>query len=313
MLRVLRCRSLLPLLLLVLLALAGCGGSETTPLEPVDDNPFSPYAVGTDTTCEVLTWNLRNFATDAGATEVDLVAQAIAGLDADLVAVQEIAQPNRFSQLLDQLPGRSGYQATSDGFQNLGYVWLDSTVTVQQVYEIYTSEWNAFPRSPLVIELIWRGHPLVVIDNHLKCCGDGVLDPDDPDDEENRRLVACQLLEAWIAVEHPDQAVIVLGDLNDLLTDPAADNVFAPFFDRPDQYRFADRAIAEGPRSEWSWGAGQSHLDHILVTDELFAALAADGGACRTLRIDQALDGTYTTRISDHVPVALILPAGALP
>jgi len=299
--------------LAALVALGGCGGSETTPLEPDDGNPFTPFAVGADTTFEVVTWNLRNFAEDAGSTEVALVAAAIEGLGADLVAVQEIAQADRFSALLARLPGRSGYQAVSDAFQNLGYVWLDSTVAVQGVDEILTDEWRALPRSPLVIELTWRGHPLVVIDNHLKCCGDGELDLDDPDDEENRRLVACQLLEAWIASEHPDDAVILLGDLNDLLDDPPADNVFTPFSDLPDSYAFADLAIATGPAFGWSWGPGRSHLDHILVTDELFGALAASGGGCRTLRIDLALDGQYATRVSDHVPVALILPESALP
>ena len=75
----------------------------------------------------------------------------------------------------------------------------------------------------------------------------------------------------------------------------------------------ADQALAEGPASGWSWGPGQSHLDHILVTDELFPALVAPGADCRTPRIDQVLDGTYTRLLSDHLPVVVILPGSALP
>jgi endonuclease/exonuclease/phosphatase family metal-dependent hydrolase len=307
---------LLLLACLPLTILVACGSSETTVIEPVPDNPFLPYTVGTDTTFEAVTWNLHNFAQDAGNEEVALAAQAIAGLGADLVALQEIAQQPRFTQLLEQLPDWSGYMATSDSYQNLAYVWLDSTVSVQRVHEWLPEvddAWRAFPRSPLVLELTWRGHELVVIDNHFKCCGNGVLDPDDSDDEENRRLRASTYLEEYIADEYPDQAVIMLGDLNDLLTDPPLHNVFRPFYDRPASYRFADQALAEGPASGWSWGPGQSHLDHILVTDELFPALVAPGADCRTPRIDQVLDGAYTRLLSDHLPVVLILPDSALP
>jgi endonuclease/exonuclease/phosphatase family metal-dependent hydrolase len=304
---------LLALSLLAALVLSGCGSSETTALDPIDDNPFKAYRVGGDQSFEAVTWNLHNFPNDGLDREIELVAQAIEGMGADVVALQEIANVQRFPDLLERLPAWSGYVATSDRFQNLAYVWLDSTVTVSRVREILTSEWQPLPRSPLVLELTWQDKPLVLVNNHLKCCGDGTLDGDDPDDEENRRLVACQLLEAWIATEHPDDAVILLGDLNDHLDDAAQHNVFAPFLDRPASYEFADMAVAVGPAVGWSWGPGQSHLDHILVTDELFGALVADGASCATLRIDRALDGEFRDKVSDHAPVAVVLPGDALP
>ncbi len=304
---------LLGISLFGLLLVTACGDSETRPVIPVD-NPFETYAIGTDETFEAVTWNLHNFAEDAGTDEVMLAAQVIAGLGADVVAVQEIAQESRFDQLVDALPDWSGYQATSDRYQNLGYIWLDSTVTMHAVSEIMEDQWLAFPRAPLVLELTWRGHDLVLIDNHFKCCGDGTLNVDDEDDEENRRWTACRLLEGWIAAEHPDDAVILLGDLNDyLVEDIAANNVFVPFLEAPSLYRFADMEQAEGSSINWSWGPGRGHLDHILVTDELFPALDADGGRCVTLRIDNAMDGAYTTKLSDHAPVAVILPEAALP
>ncbi len=294
-------------------ALVGCGASDTVALEPVDDNPFKAYAFGDDASLEVVTWNLHNFASDDGANEVELVAQAIAAMGADVVALQEIAQSVRFDQLMEKLPHWSGFQATSDNYQNLAYVWLDSTVTVRRVREIFTSAYQPLPRSPLVLEITWQDHDVLLINNHLKCCGDGLLDQDDPGDEENRRWVACQMMEEWIATEHPDAAVVLLGDLNDHLDDAAVQNVFAPFLDRPDSYVFADMDVATGPASGWSWGPGQGHLDHILVTDELFDALATDGSACYSIRIDRVLEGQFRELVSDHLPVGLRLPGAALP
>ncbi len=306
-------RNLLIPLLVVCSALASCGSSDTVPLQPVDDNPFRVHAIGGDASLEVVTWNLHNFPNDSGSDEIALVAQAIAGMGADVVALQEIANSNRFPELMEQLPDWSSYQAVSDNYQNLAYVWLDSTVSVTRVSELFTNDYRPLPRSPLVLEITWQGHDVVLINNHLKCCGDGVLDRDDTDDEENRRWVACQMMEEWIATEHPDDAVILLGDLNDHLTDSAQHNVFAPFLDRPESYRFADMAVATGPPAGWSWGPAQSHLDHLLVTDELFAALTADGAACYTLRIDNVMDGQFRNLVSDHLPVGLVLPGAALP
>jgi endonuclease/exonuclease/phosphatase family metal-dependent hydrolase len=305
---------LVPLCVLALLC-TGCSDPETTPLRPPPSNPFSDYRIGATGQFSAVAWNVRNFATDAADTEVALTAQAIAAMAADVVALQEIAQHLRFDQLVGELPAYAGFQSRNNQYQNLAYVWLDSTVTVQNIYEIYTSSsyWRPFPRRPLVMELTWRSRELVLINNHLKCCGDGVLDRDDPDDEENRRWVANQYLAAWIENEKPDQAVILLGDLNDLLTDPPQHNVFEPFYLQPDRYRFADQAIAEGPASGWSWGPARSHLDHILVTSELFAALESPAAVCVTLRLDLALDsGQFRQQMSDHLPVALSLPAAAM-
>jgi endonuclease/exonuclease/phosphatase family metal-dependent hydrolase len=299
------------------LCLFGCSDPVVSPLPPAPENPFAAYAVGTDTSFEIVTWNMRNFATDAGGAEVALAVQCITALAADIVAAQEIAQSFRFAELVAAMPAYSGHQATSNQYQNLGFLWRDDEVTVTTITEIFINDGLLFPRSPLVADITWRGHDLVLVNNHLKCCGDGVLDRDDPGDEENRRWAACQALATWIESEHPDRAVIVMGDLNDVLTDPPAHNVFEAFYQQPDRFRFADQAVAEGPASGWSWRSGgsypSSHLDHILVTSQLFAALDADDARCLTLRLDLALDsGVFRQQMSDHVPVALVLPQSAM-
>jgi len=308
----LRNRWLLLLITLALLALPllpGCGGSETRPVDPAPDNPFTAYAVGRDDAFEAVTWNLHNFAEDAGREEVTLAAQAIEAMGCDVVAIQEIAERDRFDQLLDELPAWSGYQATSDSYQNLGFVWLDSTVTLVSIGEIrpdVEDAWRPFPRWPLVAEITWQGRALALINNHYKAFGDA--------SSQARRRLASEILEAHIAATYPGQAVILLGDLNDHLDDAEDSNVFLPFLTRPAQYRFADMDVALGPSAGWSWGPGSSHLDHILVTAPLFAALEADGSACYTVRLDQALaSGQFRDDLSDHAPVVVVLPELQLP
>ncbi len=297
------------------LLLGGCSEPRVTPLDPQPDNPFKSYAIGTDTTLEIVTWNLLNFATTAQEQEVALAAQVVEGLAADVVAVQEIAQWPRFAELVATLPDYAGHQARSNSYQNLGYLWNEADVEVQAIYEIYvTSDYSLpFPRRPLVMEMTWRDREFVIVNNHLKAMDSGSLDRDDPRDNGNRRWVACQLLDAWIDSEHPDKAVIVLGDMNDVLTIPPPNNVFEPFYLRPDRYRFADQAVAEGPSTGWSYPSWPSHIDHILVTSQLFAALDATGANCLTVRVDHALlSGEYRRQLSDHLPVALIMPQSAL-
>lgn len=317
MTRHLRDASLTLALFLLVFGLGACGESSTRPVEPEPDNPFLSYSLGRDDALEVVTWNLHNFATDSGSDEVALAAKAIQAMGADVVALQEIAESSRFDQLLQALPGWSGQQASSDNYQNLAYVWLDSTVTLRSFGEIrpqVDNAWRAFPRWPLVLEITWQGHEVALINNHFKCCGDGTLDPGDAGDEETRRLFASELLEEHIDGAYQGQAVIMLGDLNDDLADDWEHNVFTPFLAQPEAYRFADMALAEGPSSGWSWGPGSSHLDHIMVTSPLFPALDAVGAECRTVRLDQAMaGGQFRDEISDHAPVVMVLPGASLP
>ncbi|MDX1410150.1 MAG: T9SS type A sorting domain-containing protein, partial [Saprospiraceae bacterium] len=148
--------------------------------------------------------------------------------------------------------------------------------------------------------------------------GNGVLESNDAWDEESRRREASELLATFIDLNHPNDQVIMLGDLNDVLTDPAQSNVFSVFLDDPDRYQFVDMAIAEGSSAFWSYPNWPSHLDHILVTNGLFEAVNAPGSTVQTIRIDEVLPGgfdAYDEQISDHRPVAmrLVLDAGTTP
>jgi hypothetical protein len=122
-------------------------------------------------------------------------------------------------------------------------------------------------------------------------------------------LEACNKLDTYISNNFPDDEVIVLGDLNDMLTD-SQNNVFISFLNEEDEYVFTDMAIAEGSQIYWSYPFWPSHLDHILITNELFDEFELDNSDIQTLMIDTILDNglnEYDDNISDHRPVGLKL------
>lgn len=301
-------------LLTTLAALAcalGCGSSVTNdPPPPPPEGLFGDLSFGDDGTLDIVTWNLQTFPR-SGETTREYVVEAIQAMDADVIAIQEIMSWTSFRQVIEALEehGYDGHYATSDDYMDLGYLWKTSTVTGTSFSEPLT--WSTpFPRYPLVMRMTFAGQAFTLINNHLKCCGDGTLVDGYEDDEEYRRALACDLMESWIADHAADDHVVLMGDLNDRLDDAEADNVFNVFLNDPTHYRFADLPLA--PYSEsasWSWRL-RSHIDHILITDELFTSLEHADAEVRTLRLDIPLEGgisEYNDVLSDHFPVGVRL------
>lgn len=273
--------------------------------QQLDIPPF-----GTDTSFETMTWNIEWFPKN-GQITVDYVTEIILDLEIDVVALQEIDDKTYFDELLANLEGWEGYYVESK-YSNLAYVYNTEFIQLIDFYEIYTTEeyWRPFPRAPMVFELSFLNQKFILINNHLKCCGDAILDPTDPWDEETRRRDASVLLEDYIRNYHDGENVIMLGDLNDILTDSPANNVFNVFLDDDENYRFPDMSIAEGSSYSWSYPSWPSHIDHLLITNELFDELQNGESDIQTLRLDDFFDGgfnEYDANVSDHRPVALKL------
>ena len=271
---------------------------------------FEELEFGTEATFEVVTWNIEWFPKE-GQTTVDYVSQIIEALDVDLIAMQELDDTDMFDQMMESLVDHVGYYE-SLWFAGLAYIYRPDAIVINDIYEIYTTEeyWNAFPRSPMVMDLSFEGENIFVINNHYKCCGDGLLDYGNDYDEEYRRYMANELLKLYIDVYLPDSKVIVLGDLNDILTDAVSNNVFQMILDDTENYLFADLEIEQGDSSDWSYPTWPSHLDHILITNELFEALNNDSSAVATLKVDEHFPGgwwDYDENVSDHRPVAMRL------
>ena len=269
---------------------------------------LSDISFGTDETFEVVTWNIEWFPKNGTAT-ADSVGRIIEFLDVDVLGLQEIDDTTLFRQVTNNVPGYELFIAEG-WFGGLAYVYKTGTVNIQSIYKIYEGSpfWNAFPRSPLVMELTFMGEEMVVINNHFKCCGNGILDMGNSSDEEYRRYEASSLLKEYIDTNFPSSRVIVLGDLNDILTDNYANNVFKVFLEDPTNFRFADEEIASGASTGWSYPSWPSHIDHILITNELFGDLSNPGAEIATIKVDDFMSGgfsSYDYYISDHRPVGM--------
>jgi exonuclease III len=269
---------------------------------------------GTNTTLEVVTWNIEQFPKE-GQSTIEYVKAMITEMDVDVIALQEITEVSMFNQMLQNLDGYSGY-VVPGGYTNLAYIYKTESIEVNQIYEIYNSSgyWSPFPRPPLVLDFNFNNLNFIVINNHLKCCGDGIMDTGDLNDEETRRYRANNLLRQYVNAYFSDKRVFIVGDMNDELTDDAEDNVFQQFLTDTENYLFADLEIANGSSTGWSYPSWPSHLDHIAITNDLFPAFENEGSEIRVIKAEQFFSGgwgEYKNIISDHRPlgIKLSLPA----
>ena len=261
---------------------------------------------GDEHSLDIATWNIEWFPKNNQIT-VDYVIEIINLLEFDILGIQELDDTTMFNEMLDSLPSYSGYYESS-WFAGLAYIYRTDLVEINDIFEIYTSSpyWNAFPRSPMVMDLNFEGENYIIINNHFKCCGDGLLDLNNESDEENRRYTAMNLLKVYIDENLSNEKVIVLGDLNDDISESYPNNVFQDVLNDSNNYQFVDLSIAQGNSSEWSFPNWPSHLDHILITNELFEGL--DSIVVNTIKIDDYMNGgwnEYDQNISDHRPVAM--------
>ena len=261
---------------------------------------------GDEHSLDIATWNIEWFPKNNQIT-VNYVIEIVNSLEFDIFGIQELDDTTMFNEMLDSLPSYSGHYESS-WFAGLAYLYKTDLVEINDIFEIYTNSlyWNAFPRSPMVMDFSFAGENYFIINNHFKCCGDGILDFNDEYDEENRRYTAMNLLKIYIDENLSNEKVILLGDLNDDISESYQNNIFQDVLNDSDHYQFADLFIAQGNSSNWSFPNWPSHLDHILITNELFDGL--DIVEVNTIKIDDYINGgwtEYNQNISDHRPVAI--------
>ena len=268
---------------------------------------------GTDSTFDIITWNIENFPKENQIT-VNYVFEIILALDADIIAMQEIESNTYFNDVVyllnqaDSVNTWEGYRA----YSNLAYIYKLDQIEIIDIFEIYDSyQYNReFPRPPLFMQMYHNANEIWILNNHLKAFGDGYLNLSDPWDEETRRFDACNLLDDYIEDNLSQSNVIVIGDMNDELIDEQSNNVFWTFIVQNTEYLFTDMEIAQGSYLNWSYPSWPSHPDHILITNELFDEFADTLSTVETIKIDQYIDGgwnEYETNVSDHRPVGLKL------
>jgi len=265
--------------------------------------------LGSEESLDVMTWNVENYPkhNQTNSYLIEIINQ----INIDIIAFQEIQDDSDFNNLISQLDGNwVGYRSgdPSSTYGELSYAINLQEIDINSIYTILNQDAYYFAyRLPYVLEFMHQGISYIMINNHFKCCGDDYLDLNNTSDQEYRRLIASQLLQEYIDENLGSERVIVLGDLNDSLTDNQSNNVFWGFLNS-DNFLFVDYDIADGPSSNWSYPTWPSHIDHILITDELFSDF--ENSDVLTFRVDDYLSGgwnSYENYISDHRPIFMKL------
>jgi len=291
--------------ILPVLSNSSCHKTETPPT-PDNSDVFDaciPYP-GTDETLDIVTFNVETMPLDPSSgrenyTRVMMIASLLNSINADVYALQEVATESGFEQLVKLMPDYKGiYYLTDEGEWNLAYIYKPSEVTVDEsATRLLFADNAAYLRPAFEIKInhIPTGISTYIINNHFKCCGDG----------ESLRRQESQIMKDYLDNSRSGNAVIVLGDMNDEITGTTSStNPFLNFINDPDNYKFADMEIAKGNMLWWSYPSYPSHIDHILITNELFAnvdtTVVYKAAPCYS---------DYTDIISDHRPVGIRLSA----
>lgn len=245
---------------------------------------------------EVATWNIEHFPkTNTTARELAAIIKA---MNIDVLALQEIKSKTDFEALLKLLPGYQGViMVRSD--VNLAYLYKTAEISLpENPYSILKNHKYEFAsRLPFVLPIHSKSTNLdiLLVNNHFKAYDDA--------ESRTRRKSASTLLKEWVDTKHPTDNVIILGDMNDALTDTATENVFQVFLEDTANYHFADRTIAlASNKSQWSYPGYPSHIDHILLSNELF-----DNEAETYTYTFGKCDRKYAEIVSDHYPVCVVL------
>ena len=251
---------------------------------------------GTESTFDIVTWNIEQFPKNN--LTVSYLAELIDSMNVDIIAMQEIwgdGASGSFENLKTELDGWDGYRNSS----GLAYLYK-TELTINSLTEI--NELNEIIRKPYLLSLTWGGQNIYVINNHFKAYGGA--------ENEAERKIAAEKIENYINEYLEDVNVIILGDLNDELNDEESVNVFQNFIIDSTNYKFVDMDIAYSSSSNWSYPSWPSHLDHILITNELFDEFENEGSSVQTIRLEEYFDNGWTeyeNYISDHRPVGLQL------
>ncbi len=263
------------------------------------DVPVIPdNAYGTPETLDILTWNVEHFPKNNNT--IDTLASVLAELYVDIVALQEIESTTSLLNVAEKLGDNwVAYRADSNSsWGELSYlINTDNIEVLQTPYTILNQYDYEFAwRNPYLLKISYNGADYTLINIHYKCC----------DGSEDRRLQSSIYLDQYISSNLANERVVLLGDFNDLLVDSY--NVFQPFLDNPADYYFADYYIAEDLSMipYWSFPSWPSHLDHILITNEIFD-IEYDA---TTVLVDQIFFNSfnnYDNLISDHRPVGIRL------
>ena len=276
-----------------------CPPADTLVVTPYQNSWNIPYN-NTWEGIEIMTWNLKEFPLSGNTVED--VQEIISDILPDIIGFQELST-SAYNTLSTMIPAYTFIKTNySEGFNSnlqLGIAYRSDCVEISSYSTLFDN--NSYPfahRPPLKADFVWScgetSKPFQIINLHFKCCDDGF----------ERRLEASEILLSYLEDEIEENNlvnIVVIGDFNDSLDDPQNNNSLWPLVQSNDLY-FVDSDIANGQSQNWSYPSWPSHVDHILINENLFDEY--DDSNVSTIKVDNYTGYNYfQNNISDHRPV----------
>jgi len=176
---------------------------------------------------------------------------------------------------------------------------------VSGINDCYDVAYNFASRMPYVLEFTYKNQIFYIINVHFKCCNSY-------GNEKFRRYEASSYLANYINNNYPNDHVIIMGDFNGNIDETVNIeqvnyNVFEPFLGS--SYMFADENIHLGDSELWSYPTYPSHIDHVVITNEILNSLLIEYNT-NTVLVEDMYNGGFTEYneyISDHRPILINL------
>lgn len=315
--------------------------------EPTNPRPTGPPDVGGDIV--VASMNVLNYWTTIGCggacrgaqtaaqldVQTDKLVAALRGMNADIIALQEIENnPAAIQALVAAMNAAEG----ADVWEWIGPVSQNGYPIVNEIIfrndrvtkvgdpmsladpafdDVSPSSGNELGRRPVAQTFDYNGAVFTVVSNHFKSKGSACGEPSEGADGQGncnlRRVMQAQALLGWInsTLVPIDPDVVVVGDLNAYMAeDPIVtleselSNLVTTFDADPYSYTFfADFSFPY---------VGRGSLDHAFATDSILGNVTGtatwhiNGDEPRFLDwYDPSITGPGEFRSSDHDPVLI--------
>lgn len=291
-------------------------------------------------TFDVVSWNIEWFGDEnnspvgqnpmSDAIQRDSTATVLQRLNADIYAVQEIADDALFAELVAQLPGYD--YILSDAFSNptgtppfqkLGFIYNTETVSVVEtramftsIHPLYnggddsalvnypseTSRFFASGRLPFLmtadVTINGTTERIDLIALHARANSSR-----DPQNRYDMRKYDVEVLKDSLDANFANNKVVLLGDYNDDVDETVADisstiSSFQEYVNDSLNYSIVSSALSEAGRRSFVFR--ENMIDHIAITNELDEAYIENSVTVHY----EVYDNDYAFTASDHLPVS---------
>lgn len=255
-------------------------------------------------TLDIVTWNIEWFGSTFNGppdpiAQMNNVIHVIETIDADLYALQEIANAERFYALVDSLDSYRGFLAPYGQTQKTAYLFRPSVIDSisSGLLEEGQSSFDWAGRLPLSFSfdatVAGETRRIHTYNIHAKAFGD--------EPSYQRRRDAAHSIQQYFNDFRSSDNVIFLGDFNDQLNFSTYNEEESPYsiFLDDEQYFAVTKTLEDEGFSSYISAQFRSFIDHIIVKNNLIEYHI--DGSQRVADIDYISNFENTT--SDHAPV----------